>query len=491
MARKIEVQIVGDADSLHRALGKAQDSTGRLGHALGAGLRVGAVAAGGAILGLGYALKRGIDDFNESQKAAAQTRAVLKSTGGAAGITAKQIQTMAGRLSNLTGIDDEAIQGSENLLLTFRNIKDFVGGQYTGTFDEATNAVLDMSTAMGTDLRSSSILVGKALNDPVKGMTALRRVGVTLSAQQEDLVKHLVATGKTTEAQKVILGELTKEFGGSAQAAAKTLSGQLNILKNAFDNAASAVIQQLLPYMVRLANFAFPLVVSAIQGVSHSIRNAIQWVAQIASHFQVLGGKSATAGDRIHTAWSAVVNFFRAHVMPIIQQLRGIFQDAMKAIAQTVQQHGDEIHRIAVRVGNALQAIAEVAMPLLRYALVKVLPKAIGLAITALDNISNAIETVVNWIETAINDIHSLGSAINSLPGLPFDVNKGLLDNLGVHIDPNKGLLNQAQIFGGGGGTRSSGNVVIPVHIDGREVFRAVVSQDKVFRRQNGRGALA
>jgi phage-related protein len=489
VARKIEVQIVGDADSLHRALRSATDSSSKFGHALGTGLKVAAVGAGAAVVGLGYALKRGIDDFNESQKVAAQLNAVLKSTGGAANVTAKHVNQLAQQLSTMSGVDDEAIGSSENLLLTFRNIRN-EAGKGNDVFDQATKATLDLSVAMGEDLHSASLQVGKALNDPVKGLTALKRVGVQFSDAQTKVIQKLVDTGKTAQAQKIILGELTKEFGGSAKAAGQTLSGQLNILKNAFDNAASSVIQQLLPYMVRLANFAFPLVVRAIKAVAHGIRDAIHWVSDIASKFQILGGKSESAGNRIHNAWQGVVSFFRAHVMPIVRQLRDIFRDSMQAIAKVVQEHGDAIHRIMTRVGNAMQAIARVAMPILRSALVKTLPKAIGLAIDALDKISNAIETVVNWLETAKNDVDALGNAINSLPGLPFDVNKGLLDNLG--IDPNKGLLTQfignAQVAGGGGG---GGNVVIPISIDGREVFRATVSQDKVFKRQNGRSAFA
>jgi phage-related protein len=488
VARKIEVQIVGDADSLHRALGKAQDSTGRFGRVLGGGFRVAALGAGAAVIGLGYALKRGVDDFNESQQVAAQLRAVLKSTGGQAGVTAKHVNNLAQSLSNMSGVDDEAIGASENLLLTFRNVRNEVG-KGNDIFDQATKATLDLSVAMGTDLHSASILVGKALNDPVKGMTALRRVGVSLSSSQEDLIKHLVDTGHAAEAQKIILGELTKEFGGSAKAAGETMAGQMNKLKNAFDNAASSIIQQLLPYAVRLAQVAFPLVVGAVQNVANGIRGAIRWVADMASHFQVLGGKSESAGNRIHNAWQMVVGFFRGNVMPIIRQLRNIFQDSMQAIARVVQQHGDEIHRIMDRVGRAMRAIAEVVMPILRSALVKTLPRAIGAGITALDLISSAIETLINWINEAIHGIEDLGNKINSLPGLPFDVNQGLLGQVG--IDVNQGLLNQGgnkAVVSGGASARP---MQINLHLDGKQVESILVNRDKVYRRQNGRGLFA
>jgi phage-related protein len=493
VARKIEVQIVGDADSLHRALRSATDSSSKFGHALGTGLKVAAVGAGAAVVGLGYALKRGIDDFNESQQVAAQLQAVLKSTGGAANVTAKHVNNLAQSLSTMSGVDDEAIGKSENLLLTFRNIRN-EAGKGNDIFDQATKSTLDLSVAMGEDLHSASLQVGKALNDPVKGLTALKRVGVQFTDAQAALIKHLVDTGHAAQAQKIILGELRAEFGGSAKAAGQTLSGQLNILKNAFDNAASSVIQQLLPYMVRLANFAFPLVVSAIRGIAGAIKNAIKWIADIASHFEILGGKSASAGSRIHAAWSAVVAFFQGHVMPVIRSLRSIFQDAMAAIAKVVQQHGAEINRISDRIGKALSGIAKVAIPILRFALVTVLPKAIGIAITVLDKVSAAVETLVNWFISLISTVQS---AIDTVKNFASQA-KSALSVSGTDIV--SGLLGHVAGVGGGGGRttvtsapggRTSGNVVIPIHIDGREVFRATVSQDKVFKRQNGRSAFA
>ena len=75
-----------------------------------------------------------------------------------------------------------------------------------------------MSPVLGTDASGSAIQLGKALNDPIKGITALTRVGVTFTEQQKDQITTLVESGKTIDAQKIILGELQKEFGGSAEA---------------------------------------------------------------------------------------------------------------------------------------------------------------------------------------------------------------------------------------------------------------------------------
>lgn len=212
-------------------------------------IAAGALVAGTAITAFGVSA---VKSFQDSQNASAQLEAVLKSTGGAAGVTAKQANELASSLQKTTKYSDEAVLGAQNMLLTFTNIKKDV-------FPDATKAVLDMSTAMGTDLQSTAIQVGKALQDPVQGVTALQRVGVRLTDSQKDLVEKLVKAGKSAEAQKLILQELQTEFGGSAEAAGKTFAGQLEILKNQFDDVKESIggviVKALTPLGNRLANF--------------------------------------------------------------------------------------------------------------------------------------------------------------------------------------------------------------------------------------------
>jgi len=166
--------------------------------------------------GLITVIQGSVREQQESIKVGRQTNAVLKSTKSAAGLTAKSIENLAGALSKKTGIDDEAIQSAENLLLTFTKIgKD--------TFPAATAAALDLSAGMGMSLKGASIQVGKALQDPIRGVNALRRSGVSFSTDQQEVIKKLVETGKTAEAQRLILKELETQFGGSAEAQATPL----------------------------------------------------------------------------------------------------------------------------------------------------------------------------------------------------------------------------------------------------------------------------
>jgi hypothetical protein len=178
-----------------------------------------------AAVGIGALTKAANDFIGEARDAAKvgrQTQAVIKSTGGAARVSGRDVEGLAGRLSKLVAVDDEVIQSGENILLTFTNIRN-VGADRI--FDKATFAAVDMAAALNqgevttSNLQKANIQLGKALQDPIKGVTALSRVGVNFTQQQKDQIKTMVEAGDVVGAQKLILAELTKEFGGSAAAA--------------------------------------------------------------------------------------------------------------------------------------------------------------------------------------------------------------------------------------------------------------------------------
>jgi hypothetical protein len=167
--------------------------------------------------------------FEEGEKSAAKLEAVLKSTEHSAGRTATQIDLLAGSLQDLTTFEDDVTKNAAAKLLTFTNVK-------TDVFDDAIRAAQDMATVLDSDLDSAIMQLGKALNSPAEGLSALTRSGVSFTQQQKDVIKSLVETGRTAEAQRMILAELNKEFGGAAQAMAKTSAGKWARARNAFGN---------------------------------------------------------------------------------------------------------------------------------------------------------------------------------------------------------------------------------------------------------------
>ena len=242
-----EVRILVSADDKASGVIRGVDkSVGGLSSSL-RGALMPAVKATALGLGvLGGVLVTSIKEAMDSQKAIAQLEAVLTSTKGAAGLTKKELLDMAAAFQKVTTFSDEAVLGAENVLLTFTQIKGPL-------MQQATQAVLDMSTALGTDLQGSAIQVGKALNDPILGMTALRRVGVSFTQDQVDVVKKLVETGQAAKAQQLIIQELNTEFGGSAAKAADTFGGRMAQLKNALSEVQETIGMALLPVLTTLA----------------------------------------------------------------------------------------------------------------------------------------------------------------------------------------------------------------------------------------------
>lgn len=215
----------------------ASGGLGKIGSALSSILSPTALFTAG-VAALGFGIGEMVSAAENSRQVMAQTEAVLKSTGGAAGVSADAIVEHAKALSMMTNYDDEAIQSGENMLLTFTKIGKDV-------FPQATETMLDMSAALGQDLKSSSIQLGKALNDPISGLTALQRVGVKFTEDQKNQIQVLVESGHTMEAQKVILAELNKEFGGSAAAVASPFV----IMKTALENVSEALGSKLIPFL--------------------------------------------------------------------------------------------------------------------------------------------------------------------------------------------------------------------------------------------------
>lgn len=191
------------------------------------GFAKGALGAFAGFGGLGLSIQAFIENTIEAEKVTKQLEAAIKSTGGAAGLSVEDLQKMASGLQSVTTYGDEAIQQMQAVLLTFTKI----GRQ---TFPVATEAVLDMATRLGTDLTSSAIQLGKALNDPIAGITSLQRVGVAFSDAQKKMIADMVRQNNLAGAQAIILKELQVEFGGSARAARDTLGGALQALGEAW-----------------------------------------------------------------------------------------------------------------------------------------------------------------------------------------------------------------------------------------------------------------
>lgn len=189
-----------------------------------------------------------VSEAGEMRSALGQVNAALTSMGDVAGRSLEQLTEQADRLAASSLFeDDQILQSVTANMLTFGNV--------TGdAFDRAQQAAVNLSARLGQDLQSSAIQVGKALNDPIKGITALSRVGVSFTEEQKAQIKAMVAVGDVAGAQAVILGELERQYGGSAQAA-RDNAPPMERMRLALAGMAGDIGAILLPVVDKLAGW--------------------------------------------------------------------------------------------------------------------------------------------------------------------------------------------------------------------------------------------
>lgn len=323
-SRNPRVYIEGDADGVKRATKDAERALGNMSRvatsSFGA-LKLGAIGAAAAIGGVfAIALKTGIDELLEAEKIGARTANVLKTTGGAANVTRKEIEGLAAAIERKTGIDGDAVQAAENLLLTFTNIRN-EAGKGNDVFTQATRITTDLSVAFDQDLSASAIQVGKALDNPIKGVTALSKVGVSFTQQQRDQIKALQESGRTLEAQKIILRALETQVGGAGDAFGKTLPGKIERAKRAWESTTTVLAASFLPVLERVTTGLLDnqdKVEAVMRGIAGAVDGMVQFVGAVIDGDWQRAWKLAQAGAG--KALRAIGELAKRVLLPLAEQ---------------------------------------------------------------------------------------------------------------------------------------------------------------------------
>ena len=264
------IRIRAETDQAMKQLGEVEKKTTTVGSVM-KGVGVAALAAGAVVVA---ALGKMIMQAAAAELSTARLNAVLASTKGVAGMTSESLLGLRKELAQVTMFSAGAQKEAQTLLLTFTGIGKDV-------FPAAQEAVLNMSTVLGQDLKSSSIQLGKALQDPILGVTALRRAGVNFNEAAKDTIKAMVEMGDVAGAQKFILAELETEFGGAAKAAGQTFTGQLTILQNGLKGVGVEIGTQFLPALteiIRSINANIPKIKEVLSNLISTVGGAISSV---------------------------------------------------------------------------------------------------------------------------------------------------------------------------------------------------------------------
>jgi hypothetical protein len=228
-----------------KGLKSAQQELGNLGK--GIGIAFAAVSA--AVVGAGIAIARFGSEAITAAEEVRQADNRLGQVAQSMGLFGAQTEVVTKRLIEFAeanelnlAIDAETIKLTQSKLLTFKQLATSAD-ETGGAFDRATMAALDLAAAGFGSAETNATQLGKALQDPIKGLTALTRSGVTFTKQEKENIKVLVQSGQTLKAQDLILKAIETQVGGTAEATAKSSDK----MKLAFENVYEAVGEALLP----------------------------------------------------------------------------------------------------------------------------------------------------------------------------------------------------------------------------------------------------
>lgn len=345
MAKSVNI-LIAAKDHASSAFAKAGAAAGGFGSRMMSlkGLLAGALGG----FALKATLEKAVSAWGLQEQAQAKLAATLRATGGAAGFTAEQLQKYAGNLQKITIFGDEATINGMALLATFKEIKG-------DTFERTTRAMLDMTAAMGgEDLKGAAIQLGKALNDPVKGLTALSRVGVSFSDVQRQQIQQFAAAGEIAKAQAVILDELEGEFGGVAQAMAQTSTGAMQQFKNAVGDVWESIGQGLAPTLKGLTGHLqelLPYFHTAAQWLGEHLTAAFsvaEWAAQnwkLVLDQAIIGASLGVVGF-----YEDVKHFFTEAIPTYLdwfgRNWKEVFIDALNAVGYAFENFGKNVWTI-------------------------------------------------------------------------------------------------------------------------------------------------
>lgn len=365
----------GSQGKIAEELGREGDSAGSLFAGTFAGSFLGNLASdafAAAGRAIGELVGTGFREAAEAEVANAQLTAAIESTGNAANVSLEQMNGLASSIQAYSGQTDDSIGATQALLLRFQNIKN-VG--VDDIFNQATIAAADMAARLGGDASSQAQKLGRALEDPIAGLTSLSRQGVIFTDQQKAQVEAMVAAGDTLGAQKVILAQVNAAYGGSAEAFGGTFTGTVERVKRSFEDLTQNVMQGLLPIFKPIAEG----LISAMQSLapvadrvgaalSAGVGAALEAIGPIFSQIASAVGPLAAQFLELWATASPLAVIFAA-IQPLLPDLLDAFGQLAStvggALASAMQQLMPVFQQLAGVVSGALSTALAALLPVI------------------------------------------------------------------------------------------------------------------------------
>lgn len=420
----LKSQLGGKLDSIGKNTGNSLGSA--TGKSFGSKIKglIGPALTAASVVAVGRFAKAAILAAEDVTKANSRIEQINKSMGlfgDQTDAVSQRLIDYAGTQELLLATDAEVIKATQAKLLTFKNLA-LTADETGGAFDRATAAAVDLAAAGFGSAESNAVQLGKALQDPIKGITALARSGVTFTEVEKDKIKALVESGDVLAAQEMVLKAIETQVGGTAAATATSSEK----MKLAFDNISESVGMVLLPYFDKFTDVVTSKVVPGITGFFDAIRegNAGQFLGDLFKTLTTAATDFISGGGitRIIEGFLELrQQIFTALITTLPQAITGLTQALIAALPQIVSTLLNMIPNLiqtAMMLFQALITGLTQVVPQLITSIADLLPKLVQNLVTMLPTIINAALTLfMGLVQGLVKAIPILLLAIlNALP---------------------------------------------------------------------------
>jgi phage-related protein len=408
----ISVTISGNATPLKNAVNEAEGKLSKFGGSakkFGIAAAAGLAAAGAAAAVVGKQLIAAGEAASTSNARIKQIADSMGLFGNQAGAVTDRLVKLAEATARNTGVDQNAIKLTQAKLLTFGELAK-TAGEVGGSFDRATQAAIDLAAAGFGEASQNAVQLGKALQDPIKGITALAKSGVTFTEAEKERIQTLVESNKVGEAQALILAAIETQVGGTAEATANASDR----MKVAFSQVQERLGKALLPIFERFTKFLLDDVFPALQ------RMGEKWLPIISEALGKVGDFITTKvvpviQDYLIPAFQRLADFIVKQVVPLVTELwRTVFQglvDIFDKVSRKIQDNRENISKLVDFMKDLSKFITGTVAP--------ILIKTLGFAF---DVVAKAIDPVIDVVFSLMGAFAKLGSFLLKTAGFVLDV---------------------------------------------------------------------
>jgi hypothetical protein len=311
-----------------KGLTQAQSQFQKFGKSIRRGLAVGAVVAGtvAAIGAVGIRFAKMAEEAQAANNRLDQIAHSMGLFGSETGKVTNRLKAFAEANELTLAIDADIIKNTQSKLMTFKQLGQ-TADEAGGAFDRATMAALDLAAAGFGQAETNAVQLGKALQDPIKGITALTRSGVTFTESEKQVIRTLVESGKTLEAQEMILSAIEAQVGGTAEATV-TSSAKMSL---AFNRIADSIGTAVLPMLDMFSNW----LVEITPQIESFFGDLTDPTTEVGEAWLGMQGSVIAFGDTIGSVWAQIDS------SGIFTGLLKLIETVMVGLSQLVWVAGD------------------------------------------------------------------------------------------------------------------------------------------------------